>query len=96
MIAIEEQFLKRQEVVEITGLSFSTIYRQIPKGQFPRQVRVGPRAVRGGPATSGPGWIHVHGLKEKMADSPRTERDHRDQRPNLDPLLQPSISGPVK
>ena len=43
---MEEKFLKRQEVVEITGLSLSTIYRQIPKGQFPRQVRVGPRAVR--------------------------------------------------
>ena len=46
MIAMEEQFLKRQEVVEITGLSLSTIYRQMPKGEFPRQLLVGPRAVR--------------------------------------------------
>ena len=46
MIALEEKFLRRREVVEITGLSYSSIYRQMPKGQFPRQVSVGPRAVR--------------------------------------------------
>ena len=46
MIAMEDRLLKRQEVVEITGLSLSTIYRQMPKGQFPRQVIVGSRGVR--------------------------------------------------
>ena len=43
---MEDRLLKRQEVVEITGLSLATIYRQMPKGQFPRQVVVSPRGVR--------------------------------------------------
>ena len=43
---MEEQFLRRREVEKITGLSYSSIYRLMPKGQFPRQVRVGPAAVR--------------------------------------------------
>ena len=43
---MEEQFLRRREVEKITGLSYSSIYRLMPKGQFPRQVRVGLRSVR--------------------------------------------------
>lgn len=43
---MEERLLRRREVVEITGLSPATIYRQMPKGQFPRQVSVGSRGVR--------------------------------------------------
>ena len=43
---MEDRLLTRREVVEITGLSPATIYRQMPKGQFPRQVRVGYRGVR--------------------------------------------------
>ena len=42
---MEDRLLKRREVAKITGLSLSTIYRQMPKGQFPRQVSVGLRAV---------------------------------------------------
>ena len=43
---MKDRLLKRREVAKITGLSLSTIYRQMPKGQFPRQVSVGLRAVR--------------------------------------------------
>ncbi len=42
---MKEKILRRREVEKITGLSYSTIYRQMPNGQFPRQVSVGDRAV---------------------------------------------------
>ena len=45
-IRMKEKFLRRREAVKITGLSYSTIYRQMPKDEFPRQLLVGPRAVR--------------------------------------------------
>jgi len=37
--------LRLQGVVRVTGLSRSTLYRLIADGQFPRPVRLGPRAV---------------------------------------------------
>jgi prophage regulatory protein len=37
--------LRLQTVVRVTGLSRSTLYRLIADGQFPRPVRLGPRAV---------------------------------------------------
>lgn len=37
-------------VLEMTGLSRSSIYNQISSGVFPRPVRIGARAV---------GWIHA-------------------------------------
>ena len=39
-------FLTRREVERRTGLSCSTIYKQMAKGKFPRQVKVGTRGVR--------------------------------------------------
>ena len=42
---MEDRLMKRREVAKITGLSLSTIYRQMPKCQFSRQVSVGLRAV---------------------------------------------------
>ena len=38
-------FLRLQAVIRITGLSRSTLYRLIADEQFPRPVRLGPRAV---------------------------------------------------
>jgi prophage regulatory protein len=38
-------FLRLQAVVRVTGLSGSTLYRLIADEQFPRPVRLGPRAV---------------------------------------------------
>ena len=43
---MENKFLRRREVEEITGLSRSTIYRMVKTGQFPQPVRVGRKAVR--------------------------------------------------
>lgn len=37
--------LRLQAVIRVTGLSRSTVYRLIAHGQFPRPVRLGPRAV---------------------------------------------------
>lgn len=40
-----ERILRRREVEELTGLARSTIYLHIARGEFPKPVRLGPRAV---------------------------------------------------
>ena len=45
------------EVLQQTGLSRSTIYEMISRGEFPRQVKLGRRAV-GWNATDVEEWIH--------------------------------------
>ena len=40
-----EKHLRRPAVEEITGLSRSTIYEKMDRGEFPRPIRVGRRAV---------------------------------------------------
>lgn len=44
----ELAILRRPSVMAMTGLSCSTIYDMMAKGQFPRPVRIGVRAV---------GWV---------------------------------------
>ncbi len=39
------RLIRRHEVQELTGLSRSAIYDQMERGEFPRPVRVGRRAV---------------------------------------------------
>ena len=39
------EFIKIAEVRKMTGLSTSTIYERMLAKQFPRQVKLGPRAV---------------------------------------------------
>ncbi|MAN52124.1 MULTISPECIES: helix-turn-helix transcriptional regulator [unclassified Marinimicrobium] len=39
------RFLRLKEVIELTGLSRSTIYKYIEDGLFPRSVSLGGRAV---------------------------------------------------
>ena len=43
---MDDRLLRRREVEDITGLSRSSIYRQIACGAFPPAVKVSPRAVR--------------------------------------------------
>ena len=40
-----EKLLRRPEVEAITGLSRASIYARMAKGDFPRPMRLGPRAV---------------------------------------------------
>ena len=40
-----DQILKRREVEMITGLSRSELYRRLKTGEFPAQVRLGPKSV---------------------------------------------------
>ena len=40
------KFLRRREVEELTGLSRSTIYALMSRGEFPKPVKVSTRAVR--------------------------------------------------
>jgi prophage regulatory protein len=38
-----ERFLRRDEVVRVTGIPCSTIYAMMADGKFPRNFRISPR-----------------------------------------------------
>ena len=40
------RLIRLDQVLEITTLSAPTIYRQIAKGQFPKQIKVSERSTR--------------------------------------------------
>jgi len=40
------RLIRLDKVLEITTLSAPTIYRQIAKGQFPKQIKVSERSTR--------------------------------------------------
>ena len=42
---VAERYLRRRAVEQLTGLSRSTIYDLMAKGQFPRPVRLTAKAV---------------------------------------------------
>ncbi len=45
MQAIDLKLLRLRQVLELTGLSRSSIYRLIDASAFPEPIRLGPRAV---------------------------------------------------
>lgn len=49
------RFLRRKEVVRITGLPSSTLYERMAAGAFPRPVRLSPNIV-GWPAHEVEAW----------------------------------------
>ncbi|RWC25955.1 MAG: AlpA family transcriptional regulator [Mesorhizobium sp.] len=38
-------FIRRPEVERLTGLSTSSLYERMQAGQFPKPIRIGPKAV---------------------------------------------------
>ncbi|MER9554659.1 AlpA family transcriptional regulator [Mesorhizobium sp. C416B] len=38
-------FLRRPEVQRVTGLSTSSLYERMQAGDFPKPIRIGPKAV---------------------------------------------------
>ncbi|HDX8383877.1 TPA: AlpA family transcriptional regulator [Aeromonas hydrophila] len=50
------KFHRLKAVIEITGLSRTTIYRLAAAGQFPQAVKLGPRAV-GWPSDQIEQWV---------------------------------------
>lgn len=40
------RMLRLDEVMAMTGLSRSSLYAMIKRAEFPKQVQIGPRAVR--------------------------------------------------
>ena len=56
------RFLRLKQVVEMTSLSISTIYRLIKKGKFPRQRKIAERSTR---------WVESEVLEyiRKVVDS---------------------------
>ena len=45
-MTMDDRLLKSRQVEEITGISRSSIYRLMPRGEFPPRVKVGRTAVR--------------------------------------------------
>lgn len=43
--AVPRQFLRLPQVIAQTGLKRSSIYMHIQKGDFPKQIKLGPKAV---------------------------------------------------
>ena len=41
----ESRFIRKRELLHITGLSYSTIWRREREGDFPARVRLSPGAV---------------------------------------------------
>lgn len=54
--AMAQKYLRRRAVEELTGLSRSTIYDLMSKGQFPRPVKLTRKAV-GWPSDVVEGWM---------------------------------------
>lgn len=57
------RFIKRPEVISITGLSCTEIYRRIAAGAFPKQITLGPKSVA---------WVEAEILswcEERIAES---------------------------
>lgn len=42
---VTDRFLRLNAVLEITGLTRSTLYRKIDDGTFPRQIRISTRCT---------------------------------------------------
>lgn len=51
-----EKHYRRKEVEKLTGLSRSTIYEMMAKGEFPRPVRLAARAI-GWPESKITEWL---------------------------------------
>jgi prophage regulatory protein len=51
-----DPLLRLASVIEVTGLSRSTIYRMMDAGQFPRPLRLGPGSV-GWRTSAIVGWV---------------------------------------
>jgi len=56
-----DRVLRLPEVLKLTGLSRSTLYQFITRGDFPRQVQLGERSV---------GWFESHVSKWIQARKP--------------------------
>ena len=53
-----EKILRLEQVMQVTGLKCSTIYLYSKQGKFPRQVKLGPKAV-GWVASEVQDWIEA-------------------------------------
>jgi prophage regulatory protein len=43
---MQDKYIRRTQVEEVTGLGRSTIYEMMSKKRFPLPIRIGSRAVR--------------------------------------------------
>ena len=57
------RIIRKQELIQITGLSYATLWRRERAGDFPQRLRLGPHAV---------GW-RLDEIEDWMASRPRVE-----------------------
>ena len=62
---MHNRLLRRSQVEEIAGLSRSSIYRRMQKGEFPRPVKIGSAAVRWKERDIAPGWSPCPGQSRR-------------------------------
>ena len=60
---MEQQVLRYREVVTVTGLERTTLWRRIRAGEFPEPIRLG------GPSTRAVGW-RVRDIEEWLEGRP--------------------------
>lgn len=77
-----DRFIRRAEILEITGLSPATIYRWIAKGNFPAPRQLGPNSV-GWRASAVEEWIDSRepALKVPETSPPESEPHDHDAQP---------------
>lgn len=64
-----KRFLRRPQVEDLTGLSTSTIYEKMAKGEFPKPINLSPQRVA---------WIEddiAAWMDAKIADAPRVRAE---------------------
>jgi prophage regulatory protein len=65
-----EKILRRPEVQRITGLSRATIYEAMARGDFPKAIRIGKRAV-GWPQSAIAQWLATRPEAEPLPMLPK-------------------------
>ncbi len=63
---MEQQIIREKEIVKVTGLSRTSIWRKEKDGTFPKRVRLGSGRAIGWTRASVEQW--VEGLKEQGGD----------------------------
>ena len=65
---MEQRIMRRPEVLKTVGVATSTLYGWMSTGQFPRPVRLGPKAV-GWRSEDVAQWIAERPLVEAKTDA---------------------------
>jgi prophage regulatory protein len=63
---MKQELLRRDAVERVTGMRRSTLYAKVATGDFPRPVKIGPRAV-GWPSNEVEAWVNARIAEREAA-----------------------------